>query len=62
MRAWVGLRFLIERDLESGALLSLLEDFPVATFWIKALVPGRKLNKPAVRELLAFLKKHLKMC
>lgn len=52
-------RFLAEKDLESGALIALLEDFPVATFWIKALVPRMKMNKPAVRELVSFLKTRL---
>lgn len=49
-------RFVAEDDLKSGALIPLLEEFPVAVFWLKALVPRMKMNKPAVRELVAFLK------
>jgi DNA-binding transcriptional LysR family regulator len=49
-------RFLADEDLASGILVPLLQDFPVAEFWVKALVPRMKMNKPAVRELVAFLK------
>lgn len=54
-------RFLADEDLRTGRLVRLLEDFPVATFWIKALVPRMKMNKPAVRELVAFLKTQLQV-
>jgi DNA-binding transcriptional LysR family regulator len=49
-------RYLVEEDLQSGRLTALLEGFPVATYWLKALVPRIKMDKPAVRELVAFLK------
>ena len=52
-------RFLAEEALESGALVPLLQDFPVATHWVKALVPRMKMNRPVVRELVAFLKARL---
>lgn len=54
-------RFLADEDLRAGRLVQLLEDFPVATFWIKALVPRMKMNKPAVRELVSFLKTQLQV-
>jgi hypothetical protein len=37
----------------------LLPDFPLATHWVKALVPQIKMNRPVVRELVAFLKSRL---
>jgi DNA-binding transcriptional LysR family regulator len=49
-------RYLIDEDLRSGRLRPLLEAFPLPTFWLKALVPRIKMDKPAVRELVAFLK------
>jgi hypothetical protein len=42
--------------LKSGRIVSLLEGFPIATYWLKALVPRIKMDRPAVRELVAFLK------
>jgi DNA-binding transcriptional LysR family regulator len=49
-------RFLAHRDLTSGRLVEVLAGFPVTSFWLKALVPRVKLHRPAVRELVAFLK------
>lgn len=49
-------RYLAEDDLRTGRLVLVLHDFPLAVFWLKALVPGMKMHKPAVRELMAFLK------
>jgi DNA-binding transcriptional LysR family regulator len=49
-------RYLAEEDLRSGRLVQVLADYPLALFWLKALVPGMKMNKPAVRELVTFLK------
>lgn len=49
-------RFLAQQDLNQGALIEVLPQFPVASFWLKALVPRVRLHKPAVRELVAFLK------
>ncbi len=48
-------RFLVNDDIKAGRLVPLLEDFPLATHWIKALVPRIRMSKPAVRELIAFL-------
>jgi len=49
-------RFLVEEDLRTGTLVQVLEEFPVPVFWLKALVPRIKMNKPAVSELVAYLK------
>jgi DNA-binding transcriptional LysR family regulator len=52
-------RFLADGCLAAGTLVPLLPDFPVATHWVKALVPRMKMNKPVIRELVAFLKTRL---
>jgi DNA-binding transcriptional LysR family regulator len=49
-------RFVANRDLRNGQLVEVLPGFPVTSFWLKALVPRVRMNKPAVRELVAFLK------
>jgi DNA-binding transcriptional LysR family regulator len=49
-------RYLVDEDLRQGRLMPLLDGFPLATSWLKALVPRIKMDKPAVRELVAFLK------
>ena len=51
-------RFLVELPFSAGTLVPLLQNFPVSAFWIKALVPRMKLNRPLVRELVDFLKAH----
>jgi DNA-binding transcriptional LysR family regulator len=48
--------YLIDEDLRAGRLCPLLEGFALPTYWLKALVPRIKMEKPAVRELVAFLK------
>jgi DNA-binding transcriptional LysR family regulator len=48
--------YLVEEDIKSGRLQGLLESFPLPTYWLKALVPRIKMEKPAVRELVSFLK------
>jgi DNA-binding transcriptional LysR family regulator len=52
-------RYLVDEDLRSGRLIELLPAFPLASFWLKALVPSMKMNKPAVRELVNFLKERM---
>ncbi len=52
-------RFLADEPIADGALIPLLQNFPVATFWLKALVPRIKIRKPAVQELVAFLKSRM---
>jgi DNA-binding transcriptional LysR family regulator len=51
--------FLVAEDLRSGALVELLTQFPIPAFWLKALIPRIKLAKPAVHELVEFLKAQL---
>lgn len=49
-------RFLVRDDVAAGRLITLLEEFPVTTFWLKVLVPRMKMNRPVIRELVAFMK------
>jgi DNA-binding transcriptional LysR family regulator len=49
-------RYLASADIRSGKLVPLLEEFPLATHWLKALVPRMKMNRPVVREFVTFLK------
>jgi len=51
--------YLAQQDLQSGALIEILEEYPVVEFWLKALVPNMKINKPAVKELVKFLKERM---
>ena len=52
-------RYLVDAELRSGGLIEVLSEYPVEEFWLKALVPNMKLTKPAVRELVKFLKEHM---
>jgi DNA-binding transcriptional LysR family regulator len=49
-------RMLIDEDLRAGTLVELLEEFPVATYWVKMLVPRIKMSRPPVSALVNFLK------
>jgi DNA-binding transcriptional LysR family regulator len=49
-------RFLARDDLASGRLVEVMKSHPVPMFWIKAQVPRIKMNKPAVSQLVDFLK------
>jgi DNA-binding transcriptional LysR family regulator len=49
-------RFLVREDLAKGALMEVMPAHPVPTFFMKALVPRIKMNKPAVSQLVDFLK------
>jgi DNA-binding transcriptional LysR family regulator len=49
-------RMLVEDDLREGTLVELLEDFPVAPYWLKLMVPRMKMNRPVVSALVRFLK------
>lgn len=49
-------RFLVREDFSTGALVELMPAHPVVTFWMKALVPRLKMNKPAVNHLIEYLK------
>lgn len=46
-------------DLESGRLVEVLPRFPVATLWLKALVPAMKMNDRAMIALIAFMQERL---
>jgi len=48
--------FLVNEDLRAGLLVTVLEEFPVAGYWLKAQVPRMKANRPVVRALIEFLK------
>jgi len=48
--------YLVASDLAEGRLVQVLEAFPMAAPWLKALVPRMKMDKPAVRELITFMK------
>ena len=49
-------RYLADPYLSTGELVATLMHYPIASFWLKALVPRIKMGKPAVRELVSFLK------
>ena len=48
--------YLVTNDLRAGTLVQVLQGYPMAVSWLKALVPRMKIDKPAVRELIAFMK------
>jgi DNA-binding transcriptional LysR family regulator len=48
--------FLVQEDFRSGALVELLPETPIPSFWLKASVPRMKLAKPGVNELIEYLK------
>jgi DNA-binding transcriptional LysR family regulator len=52
-------RFLVRDDLASGALVELMPAHPIPTFWMKAVVPRIKMNKPAVSQLVDYLKSRM---
>ena len=47
---------LVHQDLLDGTLVGLMEDFPVAPYWLKLLVPRMKMHRPVVSSLVRFLK------
>ncbi|TPQ34446.1 transcriptional regulator [Bradyrhizobium guangdongense] len=47
-----------EPALSSGLLVPVLADYPVPEFWIKALVPRNRQDRPAVRSFVDALKAH----
>lgn len=52
-------RYLVDTGLQAGDLVEVLKEYPVVEFWLKALVPNMKLNKPAVKELVKYLKERM---
>lgn len=63
VRRGVGLtvipNYLANNDVKSGNLIPLLQDFPLPLYWLKAQVPSIKVNKPAVRAIVEFLKSRM---
>ena len=51
--------YLAAEDVRCGRLVPLLRDFPLQPHRLKALVPRMKMNRPVVREFVAFLKNQL---
>lgn len=51
-------RHVAEPALASGLLVPVLADYPVPEFWIKALVPRNRQDRPAVRSFIDALKAH----
>jgi len=51
--------YLAAEDIRAGRLVPLLRDYPLQAHWLKALVPRMKMNRPVVREFVAFLKHQL---
>ena len=51
-------RHIAQPALSSGLLVPILADYPVPEFWIKALVPRNRLDRPAVRSFVDALKAH----
>jgi DNA-binding transcriptional LysR family regulator len=49
-------RHVVKPSLERGELVTLLPDYPVPEFWVKALIPKNRIERPAVRRLLTVLK------
>jgi DNA-binding transcriptional LysR family regulator len=43
-------------SIKRGELVTLLPDYPVPEFWVKALIPKNRIDKPAVRQLVDILK------
>lgn len=48
--------YLVAEDIIEGRLVRVLEGYPLVVPWLKALVPRMKMDKPAVRELISFMK------
>ena len=49
-------RQVVKPSLERGELVTLLPDYPVPEFWVKALIPKNRIDRPAVGHLLTVLK------
>ncbi len=49
-------RMLVDEDLRAGTLIELLEEFPVATYWLKMMVPRSRASRPPVGALMNFLR------
>lgn len=51
--------YLVKEDLSSGTLIPVLDEYPVMELWLKAQVPNMKINKPAVKQLIKYLKERM---
>jgi DNA-binding transcriptional LysR family regulator len=51
--------YLVVEDLRTHRLVQLLPDYPLATHWLKAMVPRMKISRPVVREFVEFLRLRL---
>jgi DNA-binding transcriptional LysR family regulator len=49
-------RYVARPSIESGALVTLLPDYPVPELWLKALVPLNRMKKAGVQSLLRWIK------
>ena len=52
--------YLADAGLQSGALVEILQPYQVPDIWLKALVPGNRLELPRIRMLLDWLELSLK--
>jgi DNA-binding transcriptional LysR family regulator len=52
-------RYVARPSIVSGALVTLLPDYPVPEFWLKALVPLNRMKKPGVQSLLRWIKERM---
>jgi DNA-binding transcriptional LysR family regulator len=59
-RAGLGIailpRMLVSDDVRDRTLVPVLEEFPVAPYWLKLLVPRMKMRRPVVNALVRALK------
>jgi DNA-binding transcriptional LysR family regulator len=53
-------RYIARPAIERGALKTLLPDYPVPEFWLKALIPTGKIKKAAVQSLLRWIKDRMR--
>jgi DNA-binding transcriptional LysR family regulator len=53
-------RYVARPAIERGALKTLLPDYPVPEFWLKALIPTSKIKKAAVQSLLRWIKDRMR--
>jgi len=52
-------RYIARPEIEAGRLKTLLPDYPVPEFWLKALVPSNKIRRAAVQKLLGWIKQRM---
>jgi DNA-binding transcriptional LysR family regulator len=52
-------RYIARPAIEAGTLRTLLPDYPVPEFWLKALIPTNKIRRAAVQSLLHWIKERM---